>query len=605
MIESPVRRAFLWYTAAAFCALAAAGWVLQLWRADLRIPLTSANDARFTALCVKGLLEHGWYLDNDRVGAPGGLNLADFPMSDNLHFLLLKLVGLAVRDVGRTINLYYLLTFPLTALATLFVLRRLGVSYPPAFVAAELFTALPYHFFRGEVHLMLASYYLVPFAVLVAVWLYLGEAVLLRREERGWRLALSSRKSLAAVAVCLLLSAGGVYYAFFTCALLATAALAAALRLRAWQPLLAGGLLVGLIVGGTLANLAPTLLYHLAHGPNRAVAHTEREGAEIYGLKVTQLVLPITGHRVPLLATIKARYNRAAPLVNENDCASLGVIGSVGFVVLLLRAVLRRRLAPKLPDALGVLNLAAVLLGTVGGFGALFSFFLLPPIRGYNRLSVFIAFFALALVAWGMDRLAARWAGSSWGRRAVYGLLGLLLALGLFDQTIPAHAPDHAALQASFAQDAAFVASIEARLPPGASVMQLPYVPFPESPPVHDMQDYDHLRAYLHSHSLRWSYGAVKGRATDEWQQRATSQPPAELVTTLEQAGFAGLYLNRVGFADGGESLVKSLQGAGLGEPIRSSDGRLLFFDLADYTRHLHAALADDVAGEGVPGHAR
>jgi phosphoglycerol transferase len=275
MIESPLRRAILWYTAAALFALAAAGWVLQLWRADLRVPFANTNDGLFIGLCTKGILENGWYLNNDRVGAPGGLNLADFPLSDNLHFLALKLIGLVVRDVGRTINLYYLLTFPLSALAALFVLRRLGVSFPPALVAALLFAVLPYHFLRGEAHLTLAGYYLVPFAVLVAVWLYHGEAVLLRREGR--------RRSLAAVAVCLLLSAGGVYYAFFSCALLATAALAAAVRRRAWQPLLAGALLIGLIVAGTLANLAPTLFTSTPTGRTGPSRTTSARGRKSTG----------------------------------------------------------------------------------------------------------------------------------------------------------------------------------------------------------------------------------------------------------------------------------------------------------------------------------
>ncbi len=585
MNPSPVRRALFWHAAAAVVALAAAGWVLQLWRADLRVPFGNSCDGQFMTMCVKGIVENGWYLDNDRIGAPDGVNLADFPLSDNLYFGLLKLIGLATRDAGLTINLYYLLTFPLCAVAALFVLRRLGVSYAPAFVVAQLFALLPYHFLRGEGHLTLASYFLVPLAVLVAMWLYGGEDVLLRRTGTGWRLDLTGRRSLAAVAVCLLISAGGSYLTFFTCVFLATASLAAAVRLRAWPPLFAGALLVGLLVVGTLVNLAPTLLYQHAHGPNRAVEHRDRIGGEIYGLKVTQLVLPITGHRVRALAAIKDRYNRVAPLVNENDYVSLGAVGSAGFVALLALGLLRCRTDARLPDALSVFNLVAVLVGTVGGVGAAFSMAVLPPIRGYNRLSVFIAFFALAMVAWALDRLAARRAGSAGKRSALYGLLGLLLALGLFDQTSPSYTPNHAALRAEFAEDGAFVAAVEARLPPGACVMQLPYVAFPESPPVHGMSDYDHFRAYLHSRSLRWSYGAMKGRETDEWQQRVSQLSPAELVAALRRAGFRGLYVNRAGFADRGEALVKDLQDAGLGEPLSSSGGKLLFYDLADYAR--------------------
>ena len=65
----------------------------------------------------------------------------------------------------------------------------------------------------------------------------------------------------------------------------------------------------------------------------------------------------------------------------------------------------------------------------------------------------------------------------------------------------------------------AFVHRVEDLLGEDAEIFQLPIVPFPENPPVYRMSDYDHLRAYLHSDTLGWSYGGVKGRASD-WQQR-------------------------------------------------------------------------------------
>lgn len=43
-------------------------------------------------------------------------------------------------------------------------------------------------------------------------------------------------------------------------------------------------------------------------------------------------------------------------------------------------------------------NLFAFLLGTVGGFGAVFSFVIRPQLRGLNRISVYIAFFSIAAV---------------------------------------------------------------------------------------------------------------------------------------------------------------------------------------------------------------
>src|SRR5262249_9783693 len=105
-------------------------------------------------------------------------------------------------------------------------------------------------------------------------------------------------------------------------------------------------------------------------------------------------------------------------------------------------------------------------------------------------------------------------------------------------------------------------------------------VPFPENPPVVRMQDYDHLRPYLHSRRLRWSYGAVRGRPGDAWQQQVTSLPVEELVLSLQKAGFQGIYIDRFGYADDGmemESKLTSLTGA---PPLESADKRLMFFRL-------------------------
>src|SRR5262245_10880010 len=100
------------YTIALALCLGILTWQLKLWRADLSVPLAYKYDGLFTAMWIKGLLENGWYLHNDRLGMPSGSDLHDFPMPDNLHFLALKLLGYVCRDYALTYNLYFLLTFP-------------------------------------------------------------------------------------------------------------------------------------------------------------------------------------------------------------------------------------------------------------------------------------------------------------------------------------------------------------------------------------------------------------------------------------------------------------------------------------------------------------
>src|SRR5947209_18368885 len=81
--------------------------VLELWNADLRVPFRNDGDCIFAQLWAKNVIEGGWYLHADRVGAPYGLNLHDFPMSDSLHFGIIKLLALGSRNPCRIINCYF------------------------------------------------------------------------------------------------------------------------------------------------------------------------------------------------------------------------------------------------------------------------------------------------------------------------------------------------------------------------------------------------------------------------------------------------------------------------------------------------------------------
>ena len=46
-------------------------------------------------------------------------------------------------------------------------------------------------------------------------------------------------------------------------------------------------------------------------------------------------------------------------------------------------------------------------------------------------------------------------------------------------------------------------------------VYQVPYMAYPEEPAIVNMVDYDPFVGYLHSHDLRWSYGAMRNTKAD------------------------------------------------------------------------------------------
>jgi phosphoglycerol transferase len=576
--------------ATALCLLCLV-WALKLWEADLRVPLIGYNaDNRFTGMWIKSILDNGWYLHNDRVGAPYGLDMHDFPLTENFHFLAIKALGLLSSDAGIVQNLYFLLTFPLTTLTFLFVMRQLYLSFPPAIVGSLLYAFLYYHFARGTGHLFLAAYYLVPLQVVTAIWLYQGSALWRKGADipATDRMDWWSVRSVGSVVIYLLAASSGVYYAYFGCFFLLVAGFAAFACRRTVAPLLAMTCLLGISAFGVVANISPSLIYQVKNGANTEIVDRPPGAAEIYGLKLAQLMLPQTHHRLPQLVKVKAIYNsNPTPLVNENDTASLGIAGAGGFL-LLTGGLLLRRLGNGPLAFLGICNLSGFLLATVGGFGAILSLLGLRWIRCYNRISIFLAFFALAAVVIALDQLHRRSLQSRRGRAASLALLTLIGIAGLWDQTSEFFVLARAAATEEFHSDAAFVRQIETLLPEGSMVYQLPYVPFPEATGLGQMADYDLFRGYLHSNKLRWSYGCMKGREGDCWQQHVAAQEPAKMVETLAFAGFSGIYLDRYGFADHGAGLEKALTRLLASPVLVSGDQRLVFFDLRPFAEQLH-----------------
>lgn len=599
--KAPFMKSLMAYGCVGLMAAIGIVLVMRLWKADLRVPffystggVVIRGDLLEDARLVKAIGENGWYRDDPRLGTPHGIHLQDIPTQNLVQIALLKVMILLAGDFGLVLNLYFLAGFVLVALSALFVLRRFGVSAVPAAIASLLYAFLPYHFFRGENHLSLAGYFLVPEGILLALWLSDGSLRCSRRAESGGPAL--GRQMWLAIAICVLLGSTDAYYAFFTCFLLAAAAASAFAKRRSAKTLAVGLLLISIISASLALGEFPTI-WHAFHRTANFVFTRSLGDSETYGLKIVQMLLPIEGHRLPPFARLHERYHAQAPLVNENEAAALGVFGSAGFLFLLaiIFGVRLRSSHPRLLRQIAFLALAALLLATTGGFGTLVAVVISPQIRGYNRISIFIGFLALFALALIADDLWRKPKTRS-GRAILLGtMLGVLL-LGCLDQTSEHFVPPYEDDRMAFQSDAEFVGRIEERLPSGAMVFQLPYVPFPESPEVYRMSAYDHFRAYLHSHTLRWSFGALKGGEGDAWQRRVAGASSTEdLLKELALAAFSGLYIDRFGYPDGGGQLIAALSRSTGGPPLESRNHRLVFVDI----RRFASALRQTYSTEG------
>lgn len=563
-----------WLPGALFCCLMAnliaLGWPQGL-RLDLNVPLWYTGDGLSHSWLMKRLIE-GWALSNEHSGYPFGSDFHDYPGADTGSLVLMKLLGLINGNFATVFNLYYLGGFGVCFISAFVVLRALRLERPYAALGALLFTFMPFHMMRIS-HLFYTWYFVAPLYFYAA--LRIAEGKLFEGKFNHRPLA----KLLSAVGL-MLMASFGVYYALFGVLVFVTVAFAGLCR-SDWRPFRSAVIASCCVVLGVALNIAPNLAYQRAHGANPEVANREIANGEVYGFKLMQLLLPRAGHRSSTLSGLAARYEASTPLVNENSTAALGMLGALGFAGMLCVAA-SATAGRRLDRRLGLLALIVVVLflfGTIGGLGSLFSITVSSSIRGWNRISVFLGFGALA----GLMLLLQNWLSVRLqGRRLALGSAALCAALagiGMWDQSGAVCTACRVLMEQEVKQNQNFVAAIEAALPKGAAVYQLPYMAFPEVPQLHQMSVYDHMRGYLHSKDLHWSYGGMKGRAGDRFFRNLAEQPMEQQLATIAKLGFTGIYLNRNGYADNGAAAVASLTAlTGAAPALTRADGQVVFF---------------------------
>lgn len=490
-----------------------------------------------------------------RLGAPFGANWSAYPSSD---LLLVWTLGRAARVVGvfPAANLAMLAAAISAALSFYGCARWLRVRWEWAFAAALLFAFTFQTFNRGLPHLFFLFSWTVPPALLTC-----GLVAASRRLKcPGWGAGFC-------VATALVIGVGNPYTLFLFLQLLGWALIAQWWRERRRDNLITGAVAMAVAIAAFFIVESHVWLFAPDTG---AVSPLVRNygGTERYALKPLELLLPPAGHRWEALAFFGHRYVRWSEWRGGEAFAPylglVGIAGLAGLAWVALRALLQRRRMPGAALPAGwVLAFASV-----GGITNMVAFFTgLIVFRATNRFSVFLSALVLLFLA---GRLARFWRGRpAWLSLAAAAAIAVV---GLLDQLPRAPGLEQQRRIARAVEtDRELGRMLEGRLPRGAMVFQMPVMMFPEVAPPHQLGDYDYFRPYLATHSLRFSYGMLKGRSRGRWQGDTEELPKAEFVRRLERYGFAALYFSRRGFPDRGEKLLAELAALGRDRWIEGS----------------------------------
>lgn len=545
---------------------------------DSSLPLKYSGDGLLGLAVAKHVaVNGGFYASNSHLGAPYGTTLHDFPAADGIHFLILGAMNFfSSGDYIKSFYYFYYLTFFLASFSACWVLHSLRLPYVFALCGALMFAFSPYHILRGPSHLFLSSYFIIPPVLWLAHEVCFRKTFLYLPNNQ-------TRVSGALTASLIALASGlcGLYYAFFAAFTLCIAGTYGAFSSRSFKPVLNGLIAVFLVSLMLTIDLAPAIYHRVQNGANNSVGKRIPEESEIYGLKPIQLLMPTPGHRIQKFDYWSSRYAATAPLVNENQSGSLGLIPATGFLALIMVALFPflERLKPQI-QFVSSLNLSYVLFAVIGGIGSLFAYLITPQIRAVNRISIFISFVSitglLLLIQTGLSFLPRRFSG----KVTLWSLAILMTMFSLWDQNYSRAVINTNVWKDEYVSDQSFVHQLEGILPDGANVYQMPLIRFPESPPMHEMHDYHHFRGYVHSNKLRWSYGAMKGRDVSNLYERINELPVPNQVEYLRDLGFQGIYIDRRGYKDHAKSLERELSQLLNVEPIVSRNDELSFFRL-------------------------
>lgn len=526
------------------------------------VPLQYTSDSLQVLGWIKGAsdLDYLPFLSKiiHRLGAPYSANWNDLPMYEEI---LTFVLGLAARWFGlmQASNLGLLLSYLPSAWAFYACCRMLRYERLWSFVGAILFAFTFYNWRRHIFHLFLSFSYVVPPA-LVTSWLVLASR----------RLRFGGREFWFCVATSFVLGVSNPYNLNVFLQLLGFSIVLNWWRTRDMTRLKIGVLCIVAAAAGFISVNLDTIGYAYAHGANPAAVTRNYAQNEMNALKPMEMIVPPSDHHSELLGAIGQKYSTLAPIKGEIFSPYLGIVGMASLLWItaeFLWLLINPKNRPKRVPAHFLQWCWIMAYSVIGGVSCLVALGGFYLFRSTNRDSIFVSALCMFFLVSRMTVMARSWQPAARWAAAIG-----ITVLGLLDQLPKSTTRTETLRMSKLADnDSTFCSAMENALPKGGMVFELPVIQFPEGGPVRAVDEYEPLRPFFFTKDLRFSYGSNKGRPREDWQFIVEKMGPAEMVSTLQRYGFSGIYVNRRGYADGAEGMLKGLAAVGKTNVVEDS----------------------------------
>ena len=508
-------------------SIAGAIWVHSLRWASLKYPWRVLDSDLSSFYSLAQATGQSWFgLTHESLGAPfrADLSLAFIP--DDLQIEIIRLLAHITDNPFTAVNLYYLLSFGLSAMSFLFLARQFALSGWVSVALSLSYSWLPYRFIRmNDGHVFLAGYFMLPLGVFVLYRLF----EYLKNDLESITPPGKIPRMVFFFGI-VLVGSSSAYYGFFFALLTASMVILVPkqkLSISVFFKRVGALSLVAL-----LFILAPILrvLSAQLRGLETVLTRDPAESVQFAG-SISRLIIPwgiwLPESFKPMVSRMEYEWN-ATPL-----------IGAVGVIILFVAIFLKitRHLEIEAFDFLGYLFLWSVIFYTSSGLGVVFAHVVDPSFRAWNRFSIVIMTFCLLALGVVLNKLRIK--------KSFLGAFSLVIIVST--QLIPLNSsgislePDPVSREAfEILEDTARL--IQKNLEAGCQVLQLPIMAFPEGGQIGLMGNGYHLWLPLLTEGFHWSYGAPKGSKSGDFWQGLSNE---EAVSRAADLDFCAVVLDK------------------------------------------------------------
>lgn len=588
-------------------------FVMELWNRDLTIPFVYVEDGLGPLLEIKTLADGGDVYHYNYYNAPFNETELYGVKGYNLYLIVFKIFLIFTDSIGLVENIFYILTFPLTAVTMLMVLKKINVKDEIALIGSILYSFLPYHFLRNEMHLFFATYIFIPLVSYAIILLYNdnvydGDLLTFRELNKS----IFRKDKFIAIAGCFLLGASDIYNSFFAAIIIGFAGVVSTIKYKKKRNLYYMFVLLMALIIPILVNVMPALIYSANSDIGHFASNRGLNDIDRYGLRISQMLMPITDHRLSFLADLREQFDNAGfSNLLESNMNSLGLFMSLGLVIGLI-VLFFTKWQDDIVSSAAQINVFIILLSGIGGFNIFVAMFFTYYIRAYCRIIVFIAVFSNIITCICLSKLV-EYSGEKpfkiMKKIHIGGIICIaLLILGVLDQTSTSYASstdfDYVKswdstldeLDMKWNNDKKFISEIEKICSEDAMIFEMPILSYAEMENNVFRNGLPHtdrfMRPYLHSKTLYWSYPYVNGANSyaSLWNVTIDSLSVRKKMEAVTFAGFEGVYVDTYSLSEKqAKLLIKQLSNILSDEPIVSDDGELFFFSLKNFTEEMKA----------------